>query len=361
MVLTRLWAAGALLVAASLALAGGQDRGSELLRKSMGRKFQVNIVAVIMQRDPGGDGTYQRVKVSRAKDGKVRHTILQPLRMAGIESVDDGEQMRVYLPDKRSMIVQDSPMLLETDLEERLDLAKQNYDLSVVAGKQIAGRSTVCVVANPKATGLGTRRYSLDEKTGYPLRLQVDMGKGETRTIFDTVAIDFPTRLSSEVFEVNPLPGTDTIRYTRPQTLTSRAHAERAVGFRPVLPTRFPMGFRMQEMQVNQGGEWKSVVVRLTDGLVRATVYQWKPDGGEVESVEESSCLDVNGIRLLLVSDLPAEVRVRLLNAFVAQSKQTEYPQALRIIGLLDRRGNRMEPRDIVRTFGPLDSAYAIG
>ena len=362
MLLTKWLTASLLLAVSSLSFAGGgQDKASDLLLRSMGRRFSTNIVAVILQRDPGGDSTYQRVKVTRARDGRVRHTILQPLRMSGIETVDDGEQMRVCLPDKRSMIVQDSAQLQDSDIQERMDLAKLNYELSVVSGKRIAGRSTVCVVATPKATGMAQRRYSLDEKTGYPLRLQVETTPSDTKLIFDTVAIEFPKELPDEVFEIAPLPGTKTIRYSRPKTLTSRAHAEREVGFRPVLPTRFPLGFRIQEMQVNQGEEWKSVVVRLSDGLVRATVYQWKPDGKEVESVEESSSVDINGVRLLLVSDLPAEIRMKLLGAFISQARQAEYPQAINIIGLIDRRAKALEPRDIVRSLGPIDSAVATG
>lgn len=352
----------AALLTGAIARGAGDDRATELLRRSMGRKFPVNVVAVILQRDPGSDGTYQRVKVVRAKDGRVRHTILQPLRMCGIDSVDDGDKMAVYLPDKQSMIIQDSSQQSEPDVNERLSLAKQNYTFTVSVGPRIAGRTTVSVVANPRAPEMATRRYSLDEKTGYPLRLQVDEEQPRARTIFDTIAIEFPTRLPEPVFEMDPLPGTKTIRYQRPKTLNSRAHAEREVGFRPILPERYPMGFKLQEMQVNQGDEWKSVVVRLSDGLVRATVYQWKPEGQPVESVEESTTIEVNGIRLLLVSDLPAGIRTKLLNAFISRSQQTEAPQALRIVGVRDRNPLfELELRYLLRAFAPLESTFAMG
>ena len=355
-------AALALLAGATLALAGGGQQGesaADLLRKSMGRRFPVNVVAVILQRDPAAEGTYQRVKVARAKDGKARHTVLQPLRMAGVEQVDDGELLRVYLPDRRSVIVQDSPQKESAEPEERIAQAKRNYVFSVGGKERIAGRTAVRVVAEPKADDMAIRRYYLDEKSGYPLRLEVVGDRGELKVIFDTVAIEFPDRLNRDVFAMNALPGTETIRYTRPKTLSSRAQAQAVVGFRPILPERIPYGFNVQEMQYNPGPGWKSVVIRLTDGLVRATVYQWKPNGKKIESVEDSSAIEVNGIRLMIVSDLPAPVRMRILQSFVGQAKSEGGPQAIRLIGALTPAVpcalRALELAGAVRTFADLD------
>ena len=47
-----------------------------------------------------GDGLSQLIRVERDKSGKTRHSVLQPLRLAGTESVDDGNRNYVYWPDR---------------------------------------------------------------------------------------------------------------------------------------------------------------------------------------------------------------------------------------------------------------------
>lgn len=353
------------LLAVAFAGAGQDERAATMLQKSMGREFPVNVVAIIMQRDPVGDGTYQRVKVTRAKDGRARHTILQPLRMAGVESVDDGENMRVYLPDKRALIVQDSPHRENSDIDERISLAKKNYQFSIDGRERIAGRISLRVVADPKDPDMAIRRYYLDEKSGYPLKMEVVGEAGDPKVVFDTVAIDFPGELGGDVFRMKTMPGTSTITYTRPKTLTSPGKAQTVVGFRPVMPDRLPMGFKVQETQYNGSKEWKSVVVRMTDGLVRATVYQWKPNGKKIEAVEDSSSIEVNGLKILLVSDLPPHVRMRLLQAFVGQAKTDSAPRALRLYGMLSPTvpGIATQPEllSAIWTFAQLDNRAGLG
>jgi hypothetical protein len=356
----------ALSLATAALAGGGQDaRAIDLLQKSMGREFPVNVIAVIMQRDPVGDGTYQRVKVTRARDGRMRHTILQPLRMAGVESVDDGMKMKVYLPDKRALIVQDSGHSVKADTDARLSLAKKNYQFSIDGRERIAGRTTLRIVADPKDPDMAMRRYYLEEKSGYPLKMEVVGERGEPKVVFDTIAIDFPTQLTGNVFRMKPLPGTNTINYTRPQTLSSAGQAQSIVGFRPVLPDKLPMGFKVQEMQYNGGDEWKSVVIRLSDGLVRATVYQWKANGKKIEAIEDSTLMEVNGLKLLLVSDLPPHVRSRLLQSFVGQAKADSSPRAMRLIGMLSPTVpglvNRSELLTTIWTFAQLDSRAGLG
>jgi hypothetical protein len=273
--------------------------------------------------------------------------------------------MRVYLPDKRTLIVQDSAHSMDGDTDARIALAKKNYDFSISGKERIAGRTTLCIVADPKASDMPLRKYYLDEKSGYPLKMEVVGDRGDSKVFFDTIAIDYPEALNGDVFRMRPQPGTETITYTRPKTLTSKSQAQAVVGFRPITPDRLPMGFQVQEMQYNGGKEWKSVVIRLNDGLVRATVFQWKPNGKKIEAIEDSSHLDVNGIRLLLVSDLPPHVREELLRAFAAQAKTDGSPRAMRLFGMLMPAIPTMvmEPELMAAlwTFAQLDSRAGLG
>lgn len=313
------------------------EKAADLLLKSMQRSFPVNISAVIVQRDPSGDGSYQRVKVVRSKDGRVRHTVLQPLRLQGIESIDDGEMMRIYLPDNKALILQESPQKASNDAESRLALAKQNYAFSIGDRPRIAGRQTICVVATPKVADLGVRRYYLDADTQYPLRMELIDPSGKSVPIVDTKDVQYPPKVDAAVFEMRALPGVEKLNYTRPKSL-GKSQAQETLGFIPSLPSNLPMGFRVQEIQYNASPKWKSAVVRLSDGLARATVYQWKPNGTEIESIEDSTTVDHNGIRLMLVSDMPAQVRLRLLRAFIQQANAEDPPRALRFIGMMGPR-----------------------
>jgi hypothetical protein len=66
--------------------------------------------------------------------------------------------------------------------------------------------------------------------------------------------------------------------------------------------------------------------MRLTDGLVRATVYQWqsKPGSRDPHSIENSSVIDTGSLKIMLVTDLPASVRRKILDAFALRSEQME-------------------------------------
>lgn len=295
----------------------------EVLRKSMNRLFSVNIRAIITQRDPALDGGYQRVKIERAKDGRVHCVILQPLSVQGVESMDDGTRYRVFLPDQKMVIDQDSTLKIPCDADDRVVLAQRNYSLKFSDSHTIAGRPTWCVLANPKHDGLDTRKYFIDQQTFYPLRMETVGQEGEVRVNFDTKDIQYLDELSESTFVKSPVGAVTTIRYDRPPTFLSKAKAKSLMGFVPIVPTDLPMGFKLQEMQLNKTSQWKSLVIRLTDGLVKATVYQWIPseDSGEVSSLEDSTTIDVRGLRLMLVSDIREPVRKQMLEAFIANAE----------------------------------------
>jgi|GEM_PF-1115164 len=335
----RILAGAALLASvavASATVSGGSktqtDRALEFLSRSMQRRFSVNVVAIILQRDPGGEGVYQRVKIERSRDGKVRHTVLQPLRMQGIESVDDGNRMRVFLPDQRIIIDQQSPAKGSGDVELRLNLARQNYTFRVESNHRIAGRPAVCVTATPRYDDMDVRRYFIDAETFYPLRAET-INNGSSVPVFETKDVQYPRAIDGRVFQMRSMANVDTLKYNPPSTLT-RTAAAKIVGFTPLMPQRLPMGFKVQEMQYNGNTEWKSVAIRLTDGLTRATVYQWKPNGKRVKAVEDSTSIDHNGVRLLLVSDLNPELRLKLLQAFVSQALN-QSARSYKLFGML--------------------------
>ena len=293
----------------------GDDADAWLL-KSMRRNFSTHVIAVIIQRDPSDDDQHQTVRVERSKDGKVHHVVLQPLRRQGTESVDDGRRLRVYLPDQNVMIDQASPHLQEDDAGTRWKLAKKNYDLKFGEAVKIAGRETRCIVAVPHDSRMETRRYYVDRKTGYPLRMETISDDSPRRIIYDTREIQFPAEIDRERFEMNPVGGARVLSYDPPQSLKP-ADAKRKLGFSPILPSNLPMGFKVQDMQLTTSDRWRALAVRVTDGLVKATVYQWlSSDQVKIRSMEMGTSGTVGDVRLLVVSEMSTEIRRDLLRAF---------------------------------------------
>jgi outer membrane lipoprotein-sorting protein len=308
------------------------------LAKSMQRSFSVNVVTLIEQRDPANDQEMQLVKVERSKSGKVRHSIQMPIRMQGITSIDDGDRSMMYLPDEKVIINQESPQKEPNDVSFRLELAANNYDFKVSKGQVLAGRQTMQVTAIPKDNQLDIRRYSIDEKTSYPLRLEVISPGGNSETQYDTKDIKYPSRLDEAIFQLRTIGGVSTLNYKR-ASLKNSAEAEKMVGFVPIVPATLALGFRVQNVQINENLEWKSVAIRITDGLVRATVYQWRPSAKDekIQTLDNRSMFDRKGIRVMIVSDLSTPLRNKLLKAFYVLSENSDDTWRLPPLAMLRR------------------------
>jgi outer membrane lipoprotein-sorting protein len=323
---SRAFVAASLVVVAALAHAqAGSQQARDLLLRSMQPRSAHNVVAIIVQRDPAGEGSMQTVKVERARDGRVRHTILQPLRNAGIESIDDGQITRIYLPDRKLLIEQESAIRSAGDANWRMDLASRNYTFRTAGNTRIAGRTATAVIAQPRHPEIGVRRYYLDADTAYPLRMEVEEG-GRRRVHFDTRDIRYPKELGDDLFQMRILTGVQRERYTKPPTAGNAGAAARLAGFQPIVPDELPLGFRIQEIELNDNPRWKCLKFRITDGLVRATVYQWRidPRNVPVQAFEESSTLDIGGLRLMIVSDLGPRVRERILAGFAERLRRSQ-------------------------------------
>ncbi|MDX2065745.1 MAG: sigma-E factor regulatory protein RseB domain-containing protein [Fimbriimonadaceae bacterium] len=300
---------------------GGSDRAESLLLKSMRRELSVNVIAVLVQRDPFAEGSFQTVRIERNRQGWNHYTVLEPLRMQGMEAVDDGSRLKLYFPDRNLMIDQDSPLLLPDDAEWRMALAKKNYEIRFTRPTKVAGRETKCIRATPHDARVAERRYYIDAKTGYPLRLEILEGD-QRRIQFDTREIQFPESIDTNRFKMSPVGTARKMVYRRPQNLTEN-EAKGKVGFHPIVPGTFPMGFQMQEMQMTSGDSWRALVMRLTDGLVKVTVYQWRGSGpARVRAMDSSTAGDAGETKLLVVSDLPPSVRKEFLEAFQRAAQQ---------------------------------------
>ena len=323
---------------------------ADVLLRSMQRQTSVNVLGIITQRDGAGTGITQTIRVERDRNGRSHFLVLAPLRHQGTESVDNGTRSLVYWPDKNVIIDQDSPSKTPCDAQWRMALTQKNYRLKFGTPLKIAGRTTRCIEATPIDSRMEIRRFYVDAATSYPLRLELIGANRAVVTLQDTKEISYPTDVSADRFVLKPVGAPRTMKFERPKS-TNAVQVERALGFAPVIPKVMPMGFAMQDMQVTQSDRWRSVAIRVTDGLVRGTVYQWRSRGEdrEVDGMDENSVMKVGDVRMMIVSDLDAPRRQAMLEAFVESALAN---------GFLDLSSVFLEPEEDSQRFTCIQSRY---
>ncbi len=304
-------------------------RARDLLLKSMKRSRCTDVSAIVVQDSPGG--TLQ-IKLERAEDGFERQTILQPLSMQGVTTVDDGTRWMTLWPDERRVLQQESPRLWQADPEDRIRLADRNYRLTITSEDQIAGRRVLCVSAVPRAKEMATRRYYVDERTAFILRNERVDEDGEVVTLLDTKVISFPREIP-KCCEMLATTGMRVIERAPPKSLKSLASVKAVVGFEPVFPKTLPFGFVIHEKQLVGGEGRRLVAVRLTDGLVTATVYEWAAEHDARHKAHSSGVREAGGIMFRVVGDLTDAAKALILSKFLLEVEEALRP-ALELRGV---------------------------
>jgi outer membrane lipoprotein-sorting protein len=301
-----------------------EKRAQELLRRTMLRTPTHNVTAVILQRMVDEPGRVQKIQVVLSRDGQSRHTVLSPLSLQGLDSLDDGKTTRTYLPDRKIVIEMKSPRTIECDAENRLVLAARNYRLRTEKGPTIAGRESALVVAQPRHRELAERRYYIDPVTGYLLKLET-ASEGKITTTFETRFVEYPQNLPRTAFRLGTLSGNVKVVAQTPANLGDPKDAAVRVGFHVIVPNRLPLGFTIEDVEVVNPERGKMVGVRITDGLVKGTVYQWsaQDERKTVAPLQGASMIEVGAVRIMLIVDVPNAARERLLASFRDAARKT--------------------------------------
>jgi outer membrane lipoprotein-sorting protein len=315
------WAAGA----------GGQgdaEKARQLLLKTLERNFKQNVIALISQRGPTDSESFQRIQVQISRDGKMRQTVIYPLSMQGVETIDDGRQSATYLPDENLILVQESSRLLPNDTVTRINLTVKNYSLSLTGTSKIAGQLAAVVTATPRSRIMERRRYYIDQDTGFLLQLETIDSGGTPRIAFRTQQVSYPPKISNATFKVDLDSREDQkIVYRRRTGLFDGVvKATPSIGFEPVLPKELPHGFQMQDAQINDSGNYRSIAVRITDGLVKGTVYQYSTSTAKnLKAMPGTTVGDAAGVRFFIAADIPEAAREQILEAFVEAARKGAY------------------------------------
>jgi len=282
----------------------------------------VNVRLIDVQRLYYDSDEFQQVKFEMSKDGKVHQLVIAPLSQQGTELVDDGRVLRIYTPDDKRLIEQPSAEQDGDDVAFRMSLVDQNYVLQMGPSETIAGRSARVVKAVPRNDSLETRCYAIDDKIGLLLRLETCREGQAPMLHLDTKVAEFPVEFSENTFKLDPA-------FSRTETFHRKCVSPKAageltveLGFRPALPAKLPYGFAAQQLQASTDSPARALVVRVTDGLAKATVLEWRKMGSAHADAPAGTLVDSSGRLTLLVSgDLPDEVKMRILHAFVEAAR----------------------------------------
>lgn len=292
-----------------------------MLAKSIGQAYGVPATLVQEREIPGDPEATMLIKVQIDESQVARILVLHPISRAGILTIDDGREWRTYLPDQRTLRIQASPRMFLEPTSVRVRLIRRNYELSFGRSQPVAGRETVLIVARPRDPKMDTRMISLDETTKLLLRYDVQSADGKFRRVLDTKSAAFNVRepLSEEMaFSSN----VKTVRPWGPVSFATTSTVRDQVGFTPRRPRRLPAGFEIVQSQMVGTAGSPFVGLRISDGLVSGTVYQWLRERHERPPIGAAPMgMDRFGVAFFIEGEIPRSVQKRILETFVAAGR----------------------------------------
>ncbi len=301
-----------LLVGAIHGVAFAQS-ATETLRKSL--EARSNTLVTLLQSQPMMGGSAERVimKVEMDGKGRSRRTMVQPLRLQGQVIIDDGRSMSILVPDQkehRIIAVVASNMM---KVDERMDLIRRNYRLSIESGEVIAGRSTHLIKVRPRHRGIPSRDISVDQKTFLPLR-SISKSQTTERLILDTLSFDIPKGMPEEIFTASAPAGYRVRKMAGATRVANESDAAERLSFQPWIPRGLPYGMSVEALEVIGNGKESAFVIRLTDGFNIATLYQWDAQAIPLGlgSIRELGIISNKGLNMALIGDLPDSVMSRM-------------------------------------------------
>ena len=257
----------------------------------------------------------------QSAEGKLKLTVESPLSQQGVVCLDDGAHWLTYRPDENKVIVQSSPRLSLMPAAARVNLAEKNYELKALPGDwRVAGRRAQCLVAVPKASQMPERRYCIDEDKQFLLRMEV-ISKGNSKLMLDTQQIEFNADIPDEDFVLQPTNPAELQTFESPATINLGGDAKRQLGFEPAVPSNLPFGFKVENPQMGGSKNDRFAAVRISDGLVNATVYEWnKKNARNWQQGDCKNDREAHNVQMRLVGELPDTVLVRVLDTFVREA-----------------------------------------
>lgn len=292
-----------------------------LLLKSMTAARRYAISAVIIQRMSHVNDAEVEMKMEQDVYGRTRFTIWQPSHMRGLISLDDGINWYTYMPDHKRVIKQESPRVAQGNPAYQIYLADENYTWKMEKGTDIASCPTVVVTATPKVKGLLTRRYYLDSRTSLMLQMDTISPDGKKTVNLETRSVAYLKESPKLAIPGEGDSSITTRTMPTPERVSPPSVAKDKVGFTPVIPDKLPFGFIVKSTEIVGPPNDQFIAIRLTDGLVTETVYQWKDSSSKRRGPfgSKKNTVIANGIRMRSIGEVPSDMAKKILQSFVTK------------------------------------------
>jgi sigma-E factor negative regulatory protein RseB len=286
------------------------------------------------------DGTFSHWQGGRVEMLRILHRVhngavserLVSLDGSGREFIRTGSNLACYLPDKRTVLVENRPSeeSLLSGFPTINDQTASFYDLKEVAQTRLLGRDTHYITVMPKDEYRYGYRLWIDDKTAMPLKTQLCDAHGHVIEQVVFASLTLASHIPDAAFK--PEVSTDGFQWLRSDTPPAKDPAKEATAD-PVVwdALKLPPGFKMtlRKAQTMPGSNSPVDHLVFTDGLASVSVFvetttQSVPSSGD-EPIDQSARVGsssafstfVDGHKITAVGEVPpATVR------FIANSVQ---------------------------------------
>lgn len=300
-----------------------QARAMDILRKLLSSGERIALNAIVIQRSACGPQIEATFRMVQDSQGRRKMVGLRPLSIQGMVSCDDGDRWLNYYPDEHKIVVLPSARAERENVTERLKLAAQNYRFAIETASHVAGRNAYVVVAIPKAGEMATRRIAVDAVNNVLLRVETLTSRGERKVLFETKSITFGQSNEKIGLDLGNGPPARVVKPEPPARLAKLADAKGQVGFSPIAPKRLAMGFAVKETLLAQTSRAKYLAMRLTDGIVNATLYQWHVLSSPFADAEPGFELTIGEVRVRVMGEIPDIARLKIIESIAKEYGRT--------------------------------------
>mgnify|MGYP001626218262 CR=1 FL=1 len=157
---------------------------------------------------------------------------------------------------------------------DKLEMAKNNYDLSVVGRDKIAGHFCLVLKMEPKFKGNAVRKIWVHPPTRLPLQVERYSPDGQLEIRVTLIEAKMNEPLPLLIFDPTIPPDwtVETVSFKRQQVGVEQA--SQVLGFDLLLPSWIPPGYALEGIFAFSEQRWKMAHIVYTDGVGVISVFQ---------------------------------------------------------------------------------------
>jgi sigma-E factor negative regulatory protein RseB len=231
------------------------------------------------------DGTFSHWQGGRVEMLRILHRVhngavserLVSLDGSGREFIRTGSNLACYLPDKRTVLVENRPAeeSLLSGFPTINDQTASFYDLKEVAQTRLLGRDTHYITVTPKDEYRYGYRLWIDDKTAMPLKTQLCDTHGHVIEQIVFASLTLASHIPDAAFK--PEVSTDGFQWLRSDIAPPKEPGKKDATADPVVweALKLPPGFKMtvRKAQTMPGSTSPVDHLVFTDGLASVSVF----------------------------------------------------------------------------------------